>query len=54
MNTNMTRIFFLYLCVLVLWMKVASALEGFDSVTRGYDMLVSNFRAKTGYFSISI
>ena len=37
MNTNMTgfRFFFKNLCILVLWMKVTSALEGLN-VHRGF------------------
>ena len=35
LNTNMTRfkLFFKYICVFVLWTKVASALEGLSNTT---------------------
>ena len=45
MNTNMTgfRLFFKILCILVLWTKVASALEGLSNLYPGDILFKESF-----------
>ena len=50
MNVNMTgfRWFSIYLCVIVLWLKAASALEGLSFRVHGSDLGKGRVRVTSG------